>query len=80
MANKEDNPLNTRIYVGDDLVKVLGFKNRREFNRARETGSIGVRLYPVPNRPKGVYALARDVTDWKKTQKQLGASPQGGRK
>ncbi len=80
MSKSQDNPLNTSIYIGEDLIKVLGFKSRREFNRARESGSVGVRLYPIPNRPKGVYALARDVAEWKKAHKQQGRTQPGGQK
>ena len=54
------------IVAGDDLIKALGFNSARAFQRARQLGTLQLRLYPVPGQSRGVYAFADDIEAWKK--------------
>ena len=46
---------------GPALWKALGFKNARAFQRAIETGRIGIPLYPMPGQSRGWFARVEDV-------------------
>jgi len=53
------------LLKGEALWRALGFNNERAFLRARTRGALaGLRLYPVPDQSRGVYARKDDVLEF----------------
>lgn len=48
---------------GADLVKVLGFRTRDAFYKARARGRLGVRTFHIEGR-RGLFSTTQDVAHW----------------
>jgi hypothetical protein len=48
---------------GDDLIKILGYRNPAAFRQAQRQGRLGVRVFNLPAR-RGKFALTAEVAAW----------------
>jgi hypothetical protein len=48
---------------GDDLIKILCYRNPAAFRQAQRQGRLGVRVFNLPAR-RGKFALTKDVAAW----------------
>lgn len=53
-----------RRIQGKELWQRLGFANERAFQRARQTGLRGLRLYPIGGQARGVYAREDELEQY----------------
>lgn len=53
-----------RRIQGKELWQRLGFGNERAFQRARQTGLRGLRLYPIGGQARGVYAREDELEQY----------------
>lgn len=60
MATKQKPPHVIQV-SGRPLWASLGYANERAFQRARKAGQIPIALFPLPGRPRAVYARSDDL-------------------
>ena len=58
-----------RIVAGKRLWEALGFKNERAFQRARKSGLLRLKLYPLADN-KSVYARSDELSEFLRSRRE----------
>ena len=64
MPAKSKSTPSFAVVSGNALWKALGFAHERAFQRARQANQLGIRLYPLPGKSRGVYARVDDLAEY----------------
>lgn len=59
--SRSETPSRYSRVSGSSPWKALGYTNERAFQRARQSNSIALTLYPMPGQARGVYARSDDL-------------------